>query len=245
MIQCEKKRGGIIKKKILIFVAAFLALVLLSGAVLYFAVIRPKRIAEQEHNAAVTEYRENKYSLYSAENESYADYEVDVAFLGDSLTDGYDVARFYPQFTVSNRGIGGDTTFDLQARLKVSVYDLKPRAVVMLIGANNLSTMFDNYEDILKGLRDNLPNTKIILLSLTNMGQDWGKGNELAAYNNVKIKKLAEKYGFAFVDLYSPLMNLETGEIYPDYTTDGGHLTEKGYEVLTKQITPVLEAELK
>ena len=57
--------------------------------------------------------------------------------------------------------------------------------------------------------------------------------------------KLAEKYGFAFVDLYSPLMNLETGEIYPDYTTDGGHLTEKGYEVLTKQITPVLEAELK
>ena len=77
------------------------------------------------------------------------------------------------------------------------------------------------------------------------MGQDWGKGNELAAYNNVKIKKLAEKYGFAFVDLYSPLMNLKTGEIYPEYTTDGGHLTEKGYEVLTKQITPVLEEELK
>lgn len=213
--------------------------------VLYFAAIKPKKIEEQELKAAVAEYRENKYSLYSEENERYADYEVDVAFLGDSLTDGYDVARYYPQFKVSNRGIGGDTTFDLEERLKVSVYDLVPKAVVMLIGANNLSTMFDNYEHILKGLKDNLPNTKIILLSLTNMGQDWGKGNELAAYNNVKIKKLAEKYGFAFVDLYSPLMNLKTGEIYPEYTTDGGHLTEKGYEVLTKQITPVLEEELK
>ena len=213
--------------------------------VLYFAAIKPKKIEEQELKAAVAEYRENKYSLYSEENERYADYEVDVAFLGDSLTDGYDVVRYYPQFKVSNRGIGGDTTFDLEERLKVSVYDLVPKAVVMLIGANNLSTMFDNYEHILKGLKDNLPNTKIILLSLTNMGQDWGKGTELAAYNNVKIKKLAEKYGFAFVDLYSPLMNLQTGEIHPEYTTDGGHLTEKGYEVLTEQITPVLEAELK
>lgn len=224
---------------------AFLSIVLLAGVVLYFAVIKPKKIEEQELQAAVAEYRENKYSLYSEENERYADYEVDVAFLGDSLTDGYDVVRYYPQFKVSNRGIGGDTTFDLEERLKVSVYDLVPKAVVMLIGANNLSTMFDNYEDILKGLKDNLPNTKIILLSLTNMGQEWGKGNELAAYNNVKIKKLAEKYGFAFVDVYSPLMNLKTGEIYPEYTTDGGHLTEKGYEVLTEQITPVLEAELK
>ena len=68
-----------------------------------------------------------------------------------------------------------------------------------------------------------------------------GQGNELAAYNNVKIKKLADQYGFTYVDLYSPLMNVETGEIYPEYTTDGGHLTAKGYEVLTSQITPVLE----
>jgi lysophospholipase L1-like esterase len=100
--------------------------------------------------------------------------------------------------------------------------------------------MFDNYENILIGLQENLPDTKIVLLSLTNMGQEWGKFNQLAAYNNVKIQKLAEKYGFTYVDLYNPLMNLETGEIYPEYTTDGGHLTEQGYQVLTAQIAPVL-----
>ena len=76
--------------------------------------------------------------------------------------------------------------------------------------------MFDNYENILKGFQENLPNTKIILLSLTSMSGEWGKKNQLAAYNNVKIKMLAEKYGFAFVDLYSALMNLATGEIYPE-----------------------------
>lgn len=229
------------KRKILIAISMLLCLGLIAAVVVYFAVIRPKKVQQQELQAAIAQYRSEKLERYWQENLQYADYQVDVAFLGDSLTDGYDLEKHYPQFVVSNRGIGGDTTFDLEARLQTSVYDLKPKVAVMLIGANNLQTMFDNYENILVGLKNNLPNTKIVLLSLTNMGQDWGKGNELAAYNNVKIQKLAQKYGFVFVDLYSPLMDLSTGEIYPEYTTDGGHLTDKGYQVLTAQITPVLE----
>ena len=39
----------------------------------------------------VAAYRAEKMARYEAENEQYADYEVDVAFLGDSLTDmGYE-----------------------------------------------------------------------------------------------------------------------------------------------------------
>ena len=190
---------------------------------------------------AIKEYREAKTALYIVENEKYSDYEVDVAFIGDSLTDGYDVKKFYPDLLVSNRGIGGDTTFDLESRLQVSLYDLKPKVAVMLIGANNMSEMFENYERILLGYKANLPNTSIVLLSLTSMSGDWGKNNQLAAYNNVRIKMLSEKYGFEYVDLYSALMNLETGEIYPEYTTDGGHLTDVGYTVLTERITPVVK----
>ncbi len=237
--------GDFVKKKILIAVAILLLLALIATVIVYVAVIRPDRIKTREHLEAVARYRESKTQLYLQENAQYADYEVDVAFLGDSLTDGYDLARYYPQFLVCNRGIGGDTTFDLEGRLQVSVYDLKPKVAVVLIGGNNLSTMFDNYESILKGLRENLPQTKLVLLSLTCMGQEWGKGNQLAAYNNVKIQKLAEVYGCTFVDLYSPLMNLGTGEIYAEYTSDGAHLTAAGYEVLTAQITPVLETLLK
>lgn len=192
----------------------------------------------------VLEYRANKMSIYEDENNKYDDYEVDVAFLGDSLTDGYNVETYYPQYLVSNRGISGETTIGLESRLQISIYDLKPKVAVMLIGANNMDTMFDNYEEILKGFKENLPNTKIILLSLTSMSGEWGKKNQLATYNNVKIKMLAEKYSFAYVDLYSALLNLESGEIFSEYTTDGGHLTNLGYEVLTKEITPAVEKQL-
>ena len=188
------------------------------------------------------EYYNQKLVLYAEENEKYADYEVDVAFIGESLTDGYDLAKYYPQYVTANRGIGGDTTYGVEERLQVSLFDLKPKVVVMLIGANNMDKMFDNYESILISLKENLPESKIVLLSLTAMGgEHWGPKNQLAAYNNVKIKLYAQKYGFEFVDLFSALYDVEIGEVYEGYTVDGGHFTHEGYVVVTNQITPVLE----
>ena len=235
--------NNMLKKRNIILAAISLAVLLAIaiGLIYLFAVELPKKQEEERLLAALREYYDTKIAAYERENEEYDDHEVDVAFLGDSLTDGYDVKNYYPQYLVVNRGIGGDTTFGLENRLDVSVYSLKPKVAVMLIGANNFDTMFDNYESILKGFQENIPETKIVLLSLTSMSREWGKNNQKAAYNNVKIKLLAEKYGYEFVDLYSPLLNLETGEIYEEYTTDGGHLTPEGYEVLTSTIAPTLK----
>jgi lysophospholipase L1-like esterase len=229
------------KKKVFLIIAIVLAVALIAGVVYYFAVIVPEQKQQEEFQKMLDQYYADKLALYRQENEQYADYEVDVAFLGDSLTDGYDVAKYYPQFKTANRGIGGDTTHGLEARLQVSVYDLKPKVAVMLIGANNPETMFENYASILMGLQENLPDTKIVLVSMTSMSREWGRKNHLAAYNNVLIRKLADKYGFTFVDMYAPLLDLTTGELRDSYTTDGGHLTHEGYVVFTETLTPVLE----
>ena len=200
--------------------------------------------SENENKEKIKQYYNYKIAIYETENLNYIAGEVDAVFLGDSLTDGYDLNKFYPEYNVLNRGISGDTTIGLENRLKVSVYDVQPKVALMLIGGNNMDTMMNNYEQILIGFKDNLPNTEIILLSLTSMSGEWGKKNQLAAYNNVKIKMLAERYGYYFVDLYSALLNLETGEIYAEYTTDGGHLTDLGYQVLTREIKPMLKLAL-
>ena len=230
------------KRKWHIVAVSIVAMVLVVGAVLYFAVIRPQNKDREMWARQLQQYRNEKMEQYRRENAVFDDYEVEVAFLGDSLTDGYEVASYYPQYITANRGIGGDTTFDLEARLQTSVYDLKPQVIVMLIGANNMDTMFENYESILQGFRENLPDTKVVLLSLTAMGgEHWGPKNKQAAYNNVSIQLLAQKYGYAFVDLYSPLYDVSIGEVYEGYTSDGGHLTHEGYTVITNEITPVLQ----
>ncbi len=231
----------ILKKRYLIPLCA-LALALIALAVVYFAVILPEKREEEKIREAVRAYYDAKLEQYERENAEYDDYEVDVAFIGDSLTDGYDLAKYYPQYVTANRGIGGDTTFGVEERLQVSLYDLKPKVVVMLIGANNMDSMLQNYESILKSLQENLPESKIVLLSLTAMGgEHWGRKNQLAAYNNVSIKLLAEKYNYTYVDLYSALYDVSIGEVYEGYTVDGGHFTHEGYTVVTAQITPVLK----
>ena len=233
------------KRKIILIISIVLALAVICGVLYYVFIALPEQKKQEERAQLVAQYYADKLALYQQENEAYADYEVDVAFLGDSLTDGYDLAKYYPQYKTANRGIGGETTHGLEKRLQVSVYDLKPKVAVMLIGGNNLETMFQNYENILIGLQKNLPKTKIVLVSLTSMGMDWGHKNQLAAYNNVVIRKLAEKYGYTFVDMYTPLFDETTGEICADYTTDGAHLTHAGYQIFTDTLTPVIDGLLK
>jgi len=232
------------KKRIVVAGFGILSITLIAVLIWFFGFHLPEVEKDKKQQQLVKEYYDNKLNLYQQENDKYSDYEVDVVFLGDSLTDGYNLKLYYPDYVVSNRGIGGETTHGLEERLKVSAYDLKPKVVVMLIGGNNLNTMFENYEDILIGLKDNLPNTKVILLSLTAMGKDWGHKNEIACLNNVKIKLLAEKYDYTFVDLFTPLFDINIGEVYSDYTTDGAHFTSKGYEVVTSVVKPVIDSLL-
>ena len=227
------------KRFVIVFIAIVCVIAIAVG--LSFFISQQKERHQAELMQQVQEYTQSKLEAYAAENEMYADYEMDVAFLGDSLTDGYPLNEFYPQFQVTNRGIGGDTTFALQARLQTSVIDLKPKVIVLLIGGNNLDTMFENYENILRTFQQQLPKTKVVLLSLTSMSGDWAHKNEIAALNNVKIQLLAQKYGYEFIDLFTPLLDLETGMLRDAYTVDGAHLTRDGYAVVTAAVTPVLE----
>ena len=229
------------KKKLLILIICIaLALAVAGISIWLFTFYLPQAKRTEELRQAMADYYDSKVAQFAEENERIAPDSIDVVFLGDSLTDGYDVAAAYPQYTVLNRGIGGDTTDGLLERMHVSAYAVRPKVVVMLIGANNMHAMLDNYEDLLKGLQSNLPDTKVVLLSLTSMSGNWAHNNREAAYNNTFIKRWAQQYGYSFVDLYTPLFDETTGELRAEYTVDGGHLTSAGYQVVTDAITPVL-----
>ena len=181
----------------------------------------------------------DRVNLFKEENKHLSN--VDVSFVGDSLTEGYDVKSFYSEYNVVNRGIGGDTTFGVEKRLDSSVYDVNPKVVNLLIGANNFDTMLDNYETIVSKINTNEPEAKIILCSLTSMTGDWGRNNEKAQKNNIKIHEIAEKYHCSYANLYDALLDPSTNELKAEYSVDGGHLTSSGYEVVTSVIKTILK----
>ncbi len=234
------------KKFILGIVLGAILTSVTAGVIYYFSVALPEVKEKEALQKEYDEFYAQCLEQYAEENKRYEPLAVDVVFVGDSLTAGYDVKSHYPEFLVLNRAIGGETTYGLKARLAVSVLDVQPKVCVMLIGGNNPDTMFEDYEDILITFREKMPQTKTVLVShAPTSGEHWGKRNQQFAYNNVKIKLLAEKYGCTYVDLYGPMLDLETGKMNAAYTVDGAHFSPQGYGVYTAQLKPVLEELLK
>lgn len=63
---------------------------------------------------------------------------ADVVMLGDSLTQWGEWSELIPDKRVSNRGIAGDTVQMIHGRLD-SVYSMKPKTVVVMMGTNNIN----------------------------------------------------------------------------------------------------------
>ena len=235
--------------KITIIIASVVLVAVTAFLLAWFLYVIPHR--EREQNAArIQAYREAKFDKYREENASLSSAEDYVLFLGDSLTDGCDLHDYYPEYTTLNRGIGGDRTYDVLDRMQVSVYDAKPKVIVLLIGGNNVLAGEDlhktatQYEEILQGIKTHLPDTKVVVLSLTSMGGKCAVKNPEAALLNYKIKDIADSYGHTFVDVFTPLFDAETMEIRAEYTVDGAHLTEEGYRVLSAAVKPAISAAL-
>src|SRR5947209_6754962 len=62
-----------------------------------------------------------------------------VVFLGDSITDSWNLAKYFPGKPYVNRGISGQTTPQMLIRFRQDVIDLQPKVVVILAGTNDIA----------------------------------------------------------------------------------------------------------
>jgi lysophospholipase L1-like esterase len=62
-----------------------------------------------------------------------------VVFLGDSITDSWKLAEYFPGRPYVNRGISGQTTPQMLIRFRPDVIVLKPKVVVLLAGTNDIA----------------------------------------------------------------------------------------------------------
>ena len=202
----------------------------------------------EQDDHVVSDYHLQKVAQFAEENKSKSSCEV--VFLGDSLTDLYNVKDSYPQWDVLNRGIGGDRTYNVLDILPTSAYAVHPKVAILQIGINDifagrtLDRIEKDYEQILSNIKENLPDCKLIVESLYPLTADCVVRLDEVKKFNPKILALTEKYSYPYVDMYTPLLDPETNELKTDYTVEGLHLTEEGYKVITANLTPYIAAAL-
>lgn len=171
-----------------------------------------------------------------------------IVFIGDSLTQNYNVYEYFEGYRVFNRGIGGDTTAGLLSRLKESVYDLNPSIVVLLIGTNDFGLIANsdefsvarNIAHIVEEIHAHCPDTKILLESLypVNEGSDPKIDSlSVGTRTNVQIRKtnelLAEIKDVTYVNIHDALTD-EEGNLRLEYTMEGLHVNACGYVVISE-----------
>lgn len=234
------------EKKLTLVVAIVLALGLIGAAIgigYYYGVAIHYKVYDIEYYMQrYPSYYDAKVAMFKDQNKSIDS--SDVVFLGDSLTDMCDITNLYKPYKAINRGISGDTTFGLENRLDVSAYAVKPKVVFMLIGINNIANMLDNYESIVVQLKQNLPNTKIFILSLTPTTGGVASLNEQVVAKNVYVKDIAERNNCTYVDIHTALLDPNTNELKAEYTSDGLHFSSKGYDVISSIVKPLIKDTL-
>lgn len=185
-----------------------------------------------------------------------------VLFLGDSITDhwrskGLETwnANFAPLGAV-NFGISGDRTQHLLWRLQNGeIGALRPKAVVLMIGTNNIGLNSDKktprnqLPEIAQGveanvryLRQQLPDAKILLLAIFPRGEKDSKERADVAEVNRNIAKLADGQHVFFLDL-GPKFLEPDGTLPKSLMPDLLHPNAKGYEIWAEAIKEPL-AEL-
>lgn len=185
-------------------------------------------------------------SRYDKENGEIAlkDLRNIVVFYGNSITENW--KRFDNDFFENNkfidRGISGQTTSQMLVRFRPDVVNLKPSAVVILAGTNDIAgntgpisieNIFGNIVSMVEIAKSN--KIKPILCSVLPVFQySWNKTVEPVekiSKLNQMIKKYAEDNKISYVDYYTKFVD-EKGAFPQKYSPDGVHPNLEGYKIM-------------
>lgn len=204
-----------------------------------------------------------------------------ILFIGDSITDagrkrdddrimGHGYATMtagkigcdYPgEFRFFNRGISGNRSIDLYARLKRDIINLKPDYMSIHVGVNDVWHELDycdgisakKYERIMDALiqetREALPDIKIILMEPFVLRGNRTESCFEQFESEVKlratiVKEIAEKYGLSFVPLQEKLEDLLSKTTSETVLLDGVHPTFVGHELISRELYQAYQAIL-
>lgn len=176
-----------------------------------------------------------------------------VVFFGDSITEGWKLAQSFPSKPYVNRGISGQTTPQMLLRMFADVIELKPAAMVLLAGTNDIAG--NTGPATLTQIGHNLQATtelaqahgiKVILCTVVPVS-DYTPTKQTARRPpadilrlNAWIKEYAAKSKTVVADYYSALVD-EKGMLRQGFADDGLHPNAKGYA----RIAPVAAAAIQ
>ncbi|MDF1737811.1 MAG: GDSL-type esterase/lipase family protein [Verrucomicrobiales bacterium] len=170
-----------------------------------------------------------------------------VVFFGDSITQGWgdEMKGAFGEMKVANRGISGDTTRGMLIRLQEDVLSLKPSAVVMLMGTNDLEEgasaeqVAGNVKLIIEAMKEHRADLPVIL-NLVFPSSETKKRpvDQIKQINESLAAVVKGDDQITVVDTWTLFAN-ESGNAKEAEFPDLLHPNEAGYAKWAAALTPV------
>ena len=195
----------------------------------------------------------SKYQEENAQVKPVAPGEKRIVLMGDSITEFWSTtdSDYFIGKPYLNRGISGQTTPQMLLRFRADVIDLKPSAVVILAGINDiagntgpvtLQMITNNIFSMVELAHAN--HIKVILCSVLPAYDFPWKPNQNPAQKVVDLNKMIKNYanakGILYLDYFSAMRDERDG-LKSAYSGDGVHPNKLGYQIMA----PLAEKAIK
>lgn len=162
--------------------------------------------------------------------------------VGDSLTLWFPSENLPSGKFWLNQGISGENSTQIKSRID-AFSETRPDTIYVMAGTNDLRqgvsdrVILNNIREILRRFHENHPQAQVILQSILPMRLPSISSDSEALLQAARIRNLnlqlaliARQEGAGYLNLYNLFVD-DRGQIQPDLTTDGIHLTSRGYQV--------------
>ena len=174
-----------------------------------------------------------------------------VLFVGSSSIRMWPTRECFEGFAVINRGFGGSQISEVNYFAGRIVLCYKPKVIVFYAGDNDVAAgknarrVFDDYQKFVKLVHAGLPGTRIIYVGIKPSRSRWALWPVMNEAN-MMIKDLSGMDGRLFYfDSATPLLSSDGKPNVEFFLKDQLHLNDKGYEVWTKLLRPIIEKAFK
>lgn len=173
-----------------------------------------------------------------------------VLFVGSSSIRLWQTRECFEEFEVINRGFGGSQISDVNYFAKRIVLRYEPKVIVFYAGDNDVAAgksakrVFDDYMKFEKLVHKELPETRVIFISIKPSRRRWSLWDVMNAANMmIKDFSMRDSRLFYF-DGATPLLDSDGEPKVELFLDDKLHLNSKGYEVWTKLLRPIIKEAL-
>jgi lysophospholipase L1-like esterase len=179
-----------------------------------------------------------------------------IVFMGDSITDSWRLNEYFPEQDFVNRGISGQTTDEMLGRFEADVVRLRPFAVVIFGGTNDIGRGIPVHavENNIRAMAElaQFNGIKVLiatLLPVSDYHKDVNPDFERSTWRppeqirelNRWIQGFCGEKEHTFVDYYSEVVDA-AGFLKPDLSDDGLHPNSKGYRIMAPVALKAIES---